>query len=192
MCNCSIQLPDCHFLITNGRLEWPGSWWCFLSYNHDDHYPGSVKFPDITSTLHSTHVLLIHIMDMPVLLPAIPEYCKYLSQFNYYIYNNRFMALWNLSKTTWVSRYQKCKTKTNLDFLEQEIVSGSGICWAICNAYSLRPPARSLPAGDTWVHLIPHSTHLQSSSLHGAVKAGSLSEIEKRALPPPCFPSSNF
>jgi len=35
------------------------------------------------------------------------------------------------------------------------------------------------PAGDTWVHLIPHSTHLQSFSLHGAVKAGSLSEISK-------------
>jgi len=37
-----------------------------------------------------------------------------------------------------------------------------------------------------------HSTHPQSSFLHGAVKAGSLSEIEKRALPPPCFPSFNF
>jgi len=39
-----------------------------------------------------------------------------------------------------VSRYQKGKTrkvKANLDLLEQEIVSGSGICWAICNAYSL-------------------------------------------------------
>jgi len=48
------------------------------------------------------------------------------------------------------------------------------------NAYSLRPPARSPPAGDTWVS---HTTHPQSSSLHGAVKAGSLSEIEKRALP---------
>jgi len=43
-----------------------------------------------------------------------------------------------------------------------------------------------------WVHLIPHSTHPQSSSLHGAVKAGSLSEIEKRALPPTCLPSFNF
>jgi len=33
-----------------------------------------------------------------------------------------------------VSRYQKGKTRkveTNLDLLEQEIVSGSGICWAI-------------------------------------------------------------
>jgi len=36
-----------------------------------------------------------------------------------------------------VSRYQKGKTrkvKTNLDLLQQEIVSGSGICWAICKS----------------------------------------------------------
>jgi len=36
-----------------------------------------------------------------------------------------------------VSRYQKDKTrqvKTNLDLLEQDIVSGSGICWAICKS----------------------------------------------------------
>jgi len=41
-----------------------------------------------------------------------------------------------MSGTTWVSRYQKGKTrkvKTSLDLLEQEIVSGSGICWDICN-----------------------------------------------------------
>jgi len=40
-------------------------------------------------------------------------------------------------RTTRVSRYQKGKTrkvKTNLDLLEQEIVSGSGICWAICKS----------------------------------------------------------
>jgi len=40
-----------------------------------------------------------------------------------------------MSGTTRVSRYQKGKTrkiKTNLDLLEQEIVSCSGICWAIC------------------------------------------------------------
>jgi len=39
-----------------------------------------------------------------------------------------------MSGTTRVSRYQKGKTrkvKTYLDLLEQEIVSGSGICWAI-------------------------------------------------------------
>jgi len=36
-----------------------------------------------------------------------------------------------------VSRYQEAKNqegKTNLDLLEQEIVSGSGICWAICKS----------------------------------------------------------
>ena len=52
--------------------------------------------------------------------------------------HNRFTALWIMSGTTQVSRYQKGKTrkvKTNLDLLEQEIVSGCGICWqcwAIC------------------------------------------------------------
>ena len=43
----------------------------------------------------------------------------------------------NMSGTTRVSRYQKGKTrevKTNLNLLEQEIVSGSGICWAICKS----------------------------------------------------------
>jgi len=43
----------------------------------------------------------------------------------------------NMSGTTQVSRYQKGKTrkvKTNLDLLEQETVSGSGICWAICKS----------------------------------------------------------
>jgi len=45
------------------------------------------------------------------------------------------LLFWNMSGTPRVSRYQKGKTrqvKTNLDFLEQEIVSGSGICWAVC------------------------------------------------------------
>jgi len=47
------------------------------------------------------------------------------------------LLFWNLSGTTRVSRCQKGKTrkgKTNLDLLEQEIVSGSGICWAICKS----------------------------------------------------------
>ena len=42
-----------------------------------------------------------------------------------------------MSGTTWVSRYQKGKTrkvKANLDLLEQDIVSGSGISWAICKS----------------------------------------------------------
>ena len=37
-----------------------------------------------------------------------------------------------LSGTTQVSWHQK--GKTNLDLLEQEIVSGSGISWAICKS----------------------------------------------------------
>ena len=44
---------------------------------------------------------------------------------------------WILSGTTWVSRHQKDKIrkgKTNLDLLEQEIVSGSGITQAICKS----------------------------------------------------------
>jgi len=39
-----------------------------------------------------------------------------------------------LSRTTRVSRYQKGKTKTNLNFLEQETVTGSGISCAICKS----------------------------------------------------------
>ena len=39
---------------------------------------------------------------------------------------------WILSGTTRVSRHQK--GKTNLDLLEQEIVSGSGISWAKCKS----------------------------------------------------------
>jgi len=35
----------------------------------------------------------------------------------------------------WVNRYQK--GKTNLDLPEQEIVSGSGISWAICKSAPL-------------------------------------------------------
>ena len=69
------------------------------------------------------------------------------------------LLFWNLSGTTWVSRYQKGKTrkgKTNLDLLEQEIVSGSGICWAICKSAPLHlvpdnhtniPPLSFLQAG---------------------------------------------
>ena len=44
------------------------------------------------------------------------------------------LLVWNMSGSTRVSGYQKGKTKkvkTNLDLLEQEIVRGSGICWAI-------------------------------------------------------------
>jgi len=46
--------------------------------------------------------------------------------------------------TTRVSHYQKGKTrkvKMNLDLLEQEIVCGSGICWAI---YKSAPHPRQI------------------------------------------------
>jgi len=46
--------------------------------------------------------------------------------------------------TTQVSRYQK--GKRNLDLLEQEIVSGSGISWAICkSAPQHRQPCQHPP-----------------------------------------------
>jgi len=47
-------------------------------------------------------------------------------------YYNRLMAPWTESGTTQVSQHQK--GKTNLDLLEQEIASGSGISWAICKS----------------------------------------------------------
>ena len=40
--------------------------------------------------------------------------------------------------TTWVSQYQKGKTKMNLDFLEKETGRGSGISWAICKSAHLQ------------------------------------------------------
>ena len=52
-------------------------------------------------------------------------------------YTTVLLLFWKMSGTTRVSRYQKGKTskvKTDLDLLEQEIVSGSGICWAICKS----------------------------------------------------------
>jgi len=41
------------------------------------------------------------------------------------------MAVWILSRTTQVIRYQKVKTKANMDFVEQES-ERSGIIWAVC------------------------------------------------------------
>jgi len=61
---------------------------------------------------------------------------------------NRFTPPWTLSETTQVSQYQKGKInqeyKTNLDLLEQDIVSGSGICWAICK-FAPRPRQITTP-----------------------------------------------
>ena len=65
-------------------------------------------------------------------------YCNYYYYYYYYYYN-RFTALWTVSRTMRVSRYQK--SKINPDLLEQEIVSGSGISWAI---YKSAPRARQI------------------------------------------------
>ena len=62
---------------------------------------------------------------------------------DYYYYNNHFTALWTLSGTTQVSWYQK--GKTNLDLLEQETVSGSGISWTICKS-APRPGQITMPS----------------------------------------------
>jgi len=52
---------------------------------------------------------------------------------NSYYYNyNHFTVLWILSGTTQVSLH--LKGKSNLDLLEQEIVSGSDISWDICKS----------------------------------------------------------
>jgi len=53
------------------------------------------------------------------------------------------MALWILSGNTQVSQYQK--GKTNLDLLEQEIVSDSGISWALCK-FAPHPRQITTPA----------------------------------------------
>jgi len=53
------------------------------------------------------------------------------------------LLFWNLSGTTRVSRYQKGKTskgKTNLDLLEQETVSGSGIFMHVCTSSQTTTP----------------------------------------------------
>jgi len=67
--------------------------------------------------------------------------------------NKQQQQLFNgpLSRTTWVSRYQK--GKTNLDLWEQDTVSGSGIRWAICIS-APRPRQITTPA--------PHHSVLQA------------------------------
>jgi len=47
--------------------------------------------------------------------------------------HNHLLLFWNSFGTTRVKGKNK-EGKTNLDLLEQEIVSGSGICWDICKS----------------------------------------------------------
>jgi len=68
------------------------------------------------------------------------------------------LLFWNMSGTTRVSRYQKGKTrkvKTNLDLLEQETVSSSGIRQAICKSVPHPRQPRQHPTYQFFTGLMP-------------------------------------
>jgi len=71
-----------------------------------------------------------------------------------------------LFRTTRVSRYQK--GRTNLDSLEQEIVSGSGISWATCKS-APRPRQITTPASY-------HSVFYRTDALPAAQPTGQSTE----------------
>jgi len=83
-----------------------------------------------------------------------------------------FTALWTLSGISLVSRYQK--GKTNLDFTEQETVSGSGISWAICKS-APHPKQITTPASH-------HSVFLQDvcPSCHPTNSVKALTQSKRR------------
>jgi len=108
-------------------------------------------------------------------MESVRDECRPITWIHTHTHTTVLLLFWNISRTTRVSRYQKGKTRkveTNQDLLEQEIVNGSGICWAICNAYSLRPPARSPPA---WRHMgspHPHKWDILSHFLQFKTTSG--------------------
>ena len=76
-----------------------------------------------------------------------------------------------MSRTTRLSKYQKGKTrkvKTNLDLLEQETVSSSGICWDICNSAAHPRQPRQHPTTQFFtgkMPFLPPNQQRQSISL---------------------------
>ena len=73
-----------------------------------------------------------------------------------------------MSGTTRVSRYQK--GKTNLDLLEQEKVSGSGICWAICKSAPHPRQLRQHPTTQFFTGRMPFLTpNQQRQSTEGNI-----------------------
>ena len=84
------------------------------------------------------------------------------------------LLFWNMSGTTQVSRYQKGKTKkvkTNLDLLEQEIVSGSGICWAMCKSAPHPRQPRQHPTTQFFTGRMPFlPPNQQRQSIEGTVR----------------------
>ena len=89
--------------------------------------------------------------------------------FKLHTHTTVLLLFWNLSGTTRVSRSQKGKTrkgKTNLDLLEQEIVSGSGICWAICKSAPHPRLPRQHPTTQFftgWMPFLPPNQQRQST-----------------------------
>jgi len=83
------------------------------------------------------------------------------------------LLVWNMSELTRVSRYQKGKTKkvkTNLYLLEQEIVSGSGICWVICKSAPHPRQPRQNPTTQFFTDRMPFLTpNQQCQSTEGTI-----------------------
>jgi len=83
-----------------------------------------------------------------------------------------------MSGTTRVSRYQKGQTrkvKTNLDLLEQEIVSGSGICWATCKSAPHPRQPRQHPTTPFFTGRMPFLTpNQQRQSTEGKKETDSI------------------
>jgi len=79
-----------------------------------------------------------------------------------------------MSRTTWVSWYQK--GKTSLGLLEQKTVSGNGISWAICKSAPC-PRQVTMPAPYHWVFtgrmpfLPPNQQHQNTQSIKAIVQA---------------------
>ena len=92
------------------------------------------------------------------------DYAEIFMLYTHTTHTTILLLFWNVSGTTRVSRYQKGKTrmvKTNLDLLEQEVVSGSGICWAICKLYDVTDTngnvaVASISKHAKFVHLFGH------------------------------------
>jgi len=85
--------------------------------------------------------------------------------------HNHFTALLEYVRDHPVSRYQKGKTrkvKTNLDLMEQEIVSSSGICWTICKPAPHPRQPRQHPTTQFFTgrmpFLLPNQQHQKNNS----------------------------
>ena len=142
------------------RLDWESLWLWGRFVAGRFHYSGVILSGAILSTLgpfwlrvcfdhgllcQETVLIRGHFnFSGPFWLATNVLTCMYFSTACEYYYYNCCTALWILFGTTLVSWYQKDKTKTNLDFLEQETVNGSGISWAICKS-APRPRQTTTP-----------------------------------------------